>query len=587
MGVAVQNRIVTTTSQLNPTTAERLVILRFMLAEAQRQCSDESAVGRHIGLLTLQDTCELAMILALDDLGEQHGDNTRFDELYSRLAGALLDKKWKTQNQWLAVRTMNRARASAQHHGQQPDKVQLNQWATAADVFVRSLIASQFGVDVRNAVAASAVIDQALRGKLAAAEEALYDGRTAECVRIAAESFESARGRWRRKLKDLNPAAAAVHHAHRPDRVDRLTKRVDDLEQVQPFAPDPTGHLRLRHLMRAIAQTEGDVSVSAEEAEHVLGFALGWVLRWEAVNTTFDPDRVRRHWASLRPPTTSTSELGARLDPAHAVVSTRPAITGPFGGVDSERPILSAQLQVVDAPDAGFELWLHELETSLRKTWTPEMPSGRSGSTGSWSMTAVAVTRRGLITLSAPPTDFDSTGIVEAAREAIRIANAALVERRRVIDSWHEVHDPLADPYKQALYDVRLDDRPLVLRVEVVPDDELTLDAIRLPEPIVLIHLAPSVLASAGLDEATLWLGLPRLNADSTIRVRLETTPVQIAQALKSVLKQARERSDLEKNHRRSRSDEEATLTAALFQQLNLQTNSTNQANPPMDGNIV
>lgn len=67
------------------------------------------------------------------------------------------------------------------------------------------------------------------------------------------------------------------------------------------------------------------------------GFVLGWILRWEAVNTTFDPDRVRRHWTSLRPPTTSTPDLGPRLDPAHGVVSTRPASTGPFEGVDCDR----------------------------------------------------------------------------------------------------------------------------------------------------------------------------------------------------------------------------------------------------------
>jgi len=584
----VQNRIVTTTSQLNPTTAERLVILRFMLSEAQRRCSDESAVGRHIGLLALQDTCELAMILALDDLGEQHGDNTRFDDLYSTLARVLLDTTWKTRNQWLAVRTMNRARASAQHHGQQPDKVQLNQWATAADVFVRSLIASQFGVDLRNAVAASAITDQGLRGQLAGAEEALYDGRTAECVRLAAEAFDWARGRWRRKLNDLNPAAAARRPGHRPDRLDGLAKRLDDLEQVQPFAPDPAGYLRLRHVVGVIARTEGEVSVSAEEAEQVLGFVLGWVLRWEAVNTTFDPDRVRRHWTSLRPPTTSTSELGARLDPAHGVVSTRPAITGPFGGVDSERPILSAQLQVVDAPDAGFELWHHVLEISLRESWTPEMPSGPAGQTGSWSMTAVDFSRRGLITMSAPPADFNLAAIVETVREAIRVANEALVERRRVIDRWHEAYGHLADPYKQALDDVQLDGQPLVLRVEVVPAGELLLDVMRVPEPVVLIHLSPSVLASAGLGETTLWRELPQLTADHTIRVRQETTPAQIAQALERGLKRAIEETNLEEDRLWSRSDEEATLTAELLRALNRETNNTiEETNPTIKPKIV
>ena len=189
----MQNRTVTTTSQLSSATAERLVVLRSMLSEAQQRCSDDSAVGRHLGLLALQDTCELAMILALDDLGEEHRDNTRFDDLYSKLAGGVLDDKtWKARNQWLAVRTMNRARSSAQHHGQQPDRVQLNRWATAADGFVRSLVALQFGVDLRNAVAASAIADQGLRRLLAAAEDALYDGRTAECIRLGAEPGSTA-----------------------------------------------------------------------------------------------------------------------------------------------------------------------------------------------------------------------------------------------------------------------------------------------------------------------------------------------------------------------------------------------------------
>jgi len=208
-------------------------------------------------------------------------------------------------------------------------------------------------------------------------------------------------------------------------------------------------------------------------------------------------------------------------------VSTRPASTGPLGGVDSERPILSAQLQVLDAPDLGLELWPRALETRLRKSWKPEMPSGPLWPTGSWSKQAVEVSPRGLITMSAPPAGFNVGAIVNTVREALRIANEAVVARRRVIDTWQEGHDHLADPYKQALEGVQLAGQQLVLQVDICPAGELTLDEISVPEPVVRIQLSPNVLASAGLDETTLWRELPQmqLDEDHTISVRQEITP--------------------------------------------------------------
>lgn len=86
-----------------------------------------------------------------------------------------------------------------------------------------------------------------------------------------------------------------------------------------------SGDLGEQHGVGVIARAEGEVTVSVKEAGQVLGFALGWILRWEAVNTTFDPGRVRRHRASLRPPTTSTPEPGARLDPSHCSLIVQPS----------------------------------------------------------------------------------------------------------------------------------------------------------------------------------------------------------------------------------------------------------------------
>ncbi|MDQ3326861.1 MAG: hypothetical protein M3529_14435 [Actinomycetota bacterium] len=78
------------------------------------------------------------------------------------------------------------------------------------------------------------------------------------------------------------------------------------------------------------------------------------------------------------------------------------------------------------------------------------------------------------------------------------------------------------------------------------------------------------------------------VRADHTIRVRQETTPAQIAQALERGVKRAIEESDLEGDRLRSRSDEEATLTAELLQELNRETNDTmEKTNPTIKPKIV
>lgn len=466
---------------------------------------------------------------------------------------------------------MNRARASAQHHGQHADKAQLNQWVTAADVFVRSLIASQFGIDLRNAVAASAIADQGLREQLSAAEEALYGGRITEAVQLAAKAFDQARSRWRRQLKQIDSRSADTRPAHQPDRFDEIIGRLDDLEEVRHFAPDATGHLRVNHLVRVTAQGDDDLPVSAEEAEQVLGFVLGWILRWEAVSTTFDGDRLQRHWASLRPPATSTPELGARVDLAHGVITTRPASIGFLGPVDPERPIFAAELQIVDAPDHGFRLWSHMLEVRIRERWTPQMPSGQVGSTGSWQMNAVEVNPRGLVTLSAPEAEFDLNAVVATVSEAVSHANEALVQRNESLESWQDDHEGLATPYEQALADLEFQGHKVVSNVQVIPVGELSIDAFGVPEPIVLIQVSPELLSLIGLDKQTLLRELPQLSIDQdgAIRVRHDLEPAQIALALLAALERAAEQNQGTRAAAQKRLERKAAYRAALLHELN------------------
>lgn len=302
----------------------------------------------------------------------------------------------------------------------------------------------------------------------------------------------------------------------------------------------------------------------------MLAFVFGWILRWEAVSVTFDGNRLQRHWASLRPPSTVTPEIGARVDPTYAVITTQPAHTNFMGGIDPDRIIYSAQLRIVDAPEPGFSLWSRALAASLRQHWTPQMPGGSIG-TGSWQTNAVEVNPRGLLTLSAQEQDFDLHAIAATVREAVVQANQALANRRTAIRAWDNDHEGLAPAYRAVLGDLVFHDRPVVSDVQLEPAGDLSLDAWAMPKPSVVIQISPDLLSEVGITEHDLWLELPQLmlGQNGMIRVDDATEPQQIAEQLLASLKRTSERAREQQAAIREQTQQEASYRRALFAELN------------------
>src|ERR1035441_590747 len=268
---------------VDPSTAERLVNLRFLLEEALQRVTDRSVVGRHTAIVLLDGACELAMGTVLDECGLEHGRT--FEDAFSKL-GQKLGDSWQRDG-WEGVHLAHRARNEAQHCGIIPDFHQLQNWAGDADRFVRSLIAAGTGNDLRLAAYSLAVSTEDIRRPLANAEAALEEGRLTDALDNCRQAFEQARQHWRGTRARTGhgvPSTALLDNLTSPVVHAQLAK-LDELLEVLPFSLDLGEYLWFLALPQGMP---GEPEPTAEQVTRAMAFVFSWVVRWEAFSTRYD-----------------------------------------------------------------------------------------------------------------------------------------------------------------------------------------------------------------------------------------------------------------------------------------------------------
>ena len=484
---------------------EQLVVLRFMVAEAVLRVRDATVLGRHTSVILLQNVCEFAMVLALDARGAGHSDKDAFETLYSKVVGQLdIDSRWKNRCRWNDVRQLNRVRNEAHHHGITPDHDQLTRHATAAQVFVSTLVLEAFGVDLDTVRRSDSVVHPAVRSQLAAGENALALRDPVAATQAAGRALNLARTAWgwQRRYIRADPLMSARHREDVSGARDlgmrRSLEELGEIEEVQPFAADVGAYLWARSVISSIRSwgdnPEPEIPITLEEAERVLAFVFGWVLRWESFTATYTVDRFVRHLAGRRPPKTDRPELGPRIASVEAIPPSLRLQPG-------EELKMRIALQLVDLPEDWPDLWLEELRRQVR------------GKVGPHEIDAI-----GRLTIFGARPDHDVDTLLRQVQTAISTTNEIHGRHAARRTSWPARHADEAAAYRSALERITLDGEPTVIGVTLEPAGDPKDDRAR------LVVTFRSDLHSK-LDASVLWR---RFAGSPRSRVVEETSRVEI-----------------------------------------------------------
>lgn len=450
-------------------TTERLVVLRFLLEAGLHQVSEVTLPGRHSCVLLLQSACEMGLVIALDACGLEHKEVDRFDTLYSKVAESLKSTGWSTKNQWGLVRQLNRSRNSAHHHGITPDANQLAQHARAAERFLVSLVTELFAIDLRAVTRSAAISDEEVRAELAEAERAVVAGDATAAVHSSMGAFGHARRKWSIQRRDLG----IREYSPRPSRDDLTSKEVraalsaiGEIDEVQPFVFELGTYFWVKSI-HAAARNPGSLfpaaaPISIDEAQRVLAFVFGWVVRWESFTSIYDVGRNTRWHASLRPPSSSQPQSGPRLSSAQSV-ETRWLNSLTASGMEKVEQF-TIEIQVVDAPNDGFRGWLRDLNENLRSGW------------GNQTHQYVNADPLGRIRFSFTNPDEDLEAMVRVARDAISAASDSRAQRIEKYRDWHQQRSHVTAPYEAALLPITSHGLAIFRTVGVEPAGELSLD---------------------------------------------------------------------------------------------------------------
>ena len=338
---------------LDPSTLNRLLQLRILLAEAQERSRDRTAVGRHAALILLDGSCEYALRLVAWDRTLTMKARVDFHDTYATVKGAL--PQWKPQG-WAGVNTLHGARNQAQHSGTLADPDEFPSWAADAERFIGSLVAAAFSIDLHDVTLALAVENPRIREHLTAAEDALANGDPEASLHESKQGLQIARRGWDAQRS----AGSLLRHLRLPaqsqdftaDYVRKAIGDIADIAEIQPFAPDLGEYLWLRSLR---GREFGGPPTTEEEAHRALVFVIGWVMRWEAFSTRYmSPMERSAAWRSqLKAPRTGFDHPLPVIHGVRAHASKAPLHRDGGGGISFE-----VEIQLADLPEREGGAWL-------------------------------------------------------------------------------------------------------------------------------------------------------------------------------------------------------------------------------------
>lgn len=303
-------------------TVERLTRLRALLASALAAATDQTAAGRHVAVISLDGVCEMALHLAADaldiDIQLKHG----FEDVHGMVAGKL-GTRWNRRSS-KGVRELHRARNNVQHHGILPDATHVPLWTSESDRFIHSLVRAAFDCDLSSITAADAVEDEDLRAGLIEAERSLAAGEFGAAIVAAKHGVDEAIRRFR-SLRGLTGSTRLGYGMTQYQEFRAIDEALEGLEryvEVAYLATDPAEWLWLR---RMAEQHSSLAEPTREDAQRAFGFAMSWILRYEAFASR-QPEAVYRE--SIEP------ELDAVYQAPRLVAASFEALSFPLAGVE-------------------------------------------------------------------------------------------------------------------------------------------------------------------------------------------------------------------------------------------------------------
>ncbi|MEU2526255.1 hypothetical protein ABZ737_13910 [Streptomyces sp. NPDC013087] len=281
-------------------TVTNLVQLRALLNSADRASLSNSYVTRPMAVVLLDAVNERATHFAATYLNLTIPNRAGFEQLMEIVKGQL-GARWVTGT-WPDIRRLHRTRNLVQHEGLEVDQKNIATWAAATASYTRSLVSAVWDINIDEVTLAKAVKHDEIRGLLDTAEKKIKEGLPSESLTATSAAFDLAYESWKNHYRRRIPFHRKPMQNEILDQkgFKYLAEEIAEVNETSlavSLAGDPGEYVWFREL----TAHETDMEVATlDEAQRALGFAFGWVIRWEAFQDSFIPNRRRAREQAAR-----------------------------------------------------------------------------------------------------------------------------------------------------------------------------------------------------------------------------------------------------------------------------------------------
>ncbi|MEU3615809.1 hypothetical protein ABZ725_26250 [Streptomyces sp. NPDC006872] len=280
-----------TTAPLSPETVTNLVQLRALLSSADQASLSSSPVTRPMAVVLLDAVNERATHFAATYLNLTIPNKASFEQLM-QIVKDHLGARWTTST-WPDIRRLHRTRNLVQHEGLEVDQKNINTWAAVTSSYTRSLVSAVWDTDINETTLAEAVKDPKICQLLKDAERCIEENSPAKSLANSRQAFDFAYKLWRKHYRrripfHSKPMGRQIIDEKSFKYLEGEIAEVNEASVAIAFSGDPGEYVWFRD----ITSNADAIQISTlDEAQRALGFVFGWVIRWEAFQESFIPDR--------------------------------------------------------------------------------------------------------------------------------------------------------------------------------------------------------------------------------------------------------------------------------------------------------
>ncbi|MFG2509472.1 hypothetical protein ACGFOW_28645 [Streptomyces rubiginosohelvolus] len=344
-----------TVGSLSPETVTNLVQLRALLSSADQASLSSSPITRPMAVVLLDAVNERATHFAATYLSLAIPSKAGFEQLM-QIVKDHLGARWTTST-WPDIRRLHRTRNLVQHEGLDVDQKNINTWAAATSSYTRSLVNAVWDTDINETTLAEAVKDPEIRKRLEEAELRLREDLPAESLKKSAKAFALAYKSWRTHYRrripfHTKPMRNQIVDEKSFNYLEREISEANEAAIAIAFSGDPGEYVWFRDITSHLEDVQ---IVTLDEAQRALGFTFGWIIRWEAFQESFIPDRKAVHEQERR-----HVRSGGEAARVHSVV------------VSKQGSRFLVELGLADVPPVSeYEAWAAKLASLLNENRSP------------------------------------------------------------------------------------------------------------------------------------------------------------------------------------------------------------------------